>query len=50
MHSHGIIHNDVKLENILVTAGGLLKFCDFGISINTRLASFLFRVEILLCE
>ncbi|KAK5779581.1 hypothetical protein RI543_003473 [Arxiozyma heterogenica] len=30
MHTHGIAHCDIKLENILFYPNGLLKLCDFG--------------------
>ena len=30
MHSQGLIHRDVKPENLLVSSNGLLKVCDFG--------------------
>ena len=32
LRSHGIIHHDLKPDNILVTASGTLKLTDFGLS------------------
>ena len=31
-HTEGIIHRDIKLENILINEKGEIKICDFGIS------------------
>ena len=32
MHSHQVIHRDIKTENILLSNSGTYKFFDFGIS------------------
>ena len=32
MHARQILHRDLKLENILIKDGSVVKICDFGLS------------------
>ena len=33
MHNHGVLHRDIKTQNILLTKYGTIKLCDLGVSI-----------------
>ena len=36
LHKHGISHRDLSLGNILLTADGKCKICDFGLAVEMR--------------
>lgn len=36
LHDHQMIHQDIKMNNVLVTKGNLLKWIDFGISMKSK--------------
>jgi p21-activated kinase 1 len=36
VHSRGYVHNDIKLDNILITSEGRMKLCDGGICMMIR--------------
>ncbi|CAE6532542.1 unnamed protein product [Rhizoctonia solani] len=36
MHSHGMIHGDIKASNVLVSSDGMAKLTDFGLSIMSE--------------
>lgn len=32
LHSHRLLHRDIKAGNLLITEDGVCKLCDFGVS------------------
>ena len=39
LHTHGVVHRDLKCENVLLDASGVAKVCDFGVSSLSTLKS-----------
>ena len=42
IHSKGIIHRDIKLDNILIDLNNTIKICDFGVSKQVKKGEVIF--------
>ena len=36
VHNQGVMHRDIKLENILIGIDGKIRLCDFGLAVQTQ--------------
>jgi serine/threonine protein kinase len=46
-HEMGVVHRDVKPENVLLTKAGRLKLADFGLAVRVADGKYLERLPLL---